>query len=60
VVQDEEVRDGMKKFSQWPTFPQLYAGGEFMGGCDIVLEMQTQGGLKSEIDSQIASKKQQA
>jgi len=56
-LQDQEVRDGMKKFSQWPTFPQLYAGGELLGGCDIVLEMQSQGELKAEIESQIAGKK---
>ena len=56
-MQDQEVREGMKKFSQWPTFPQLYAGGELLGGCDIVLELQSQGDLKSEIESQIAAKK---
>lgn len=50
-VQDEEVRSGLKKYSDWPTFPQLYAGGEFLGGCDIVLELLKLHELKSEIQS---------
>jgi monothiol glutaredoxin len=45
VVADAEVRDGMKEYSSWPTFPQVYVGGEFVGGCDIVREMHAKGEL---------------
>lgn len=50
-VQDQEVREGLKKLSQWPTYPQLYAGGELLGGCDIILEFHREGSLKSEIQT---------
>jgi monothiol glutaredoxin len=46
VLQDEEVRQGIKEFSNWPTIPQLYVKGEFVGGCDIIREMFEQGELK--------------
>ena len=39
VLEDEEIRNGIKVFSDWPTIPQLYIKGEFVGGCDIVREM---------------------
>ena len=39
VLEDDELRQGIKEFSQWPTIPQLYVKGEFVGGCDIVREM---------------------
>ena len=39
VLENEELRDGIKKFSEWPTIPQLYIKGEFVGGCDIVKEI---------------------
>jgi monothiol glutaredoxin len=43
ILKDPEIRQGIKEFSDWPTIPQLYIKGEFMGGCDIVKEMfQTQ------------------
>ena len=45
VLSDGEVRDGVKEFSDWPTIPQLYIGGEFLGGCDIVKEMYDSGEL---------------
>ncbi len=45
VLQDMEVRDGIKRFSDWPTIPQLYVKGEFVGGCDIVREMYETGEL---------------
>ena len=38
---------GLKKYSEWPTYPQLYVEGEFIGGCDIILEMEADGELKS-------------
>ena len=46
VLQDPELRDGIKQFSQWPTIPQLYVKGEFVGGCDIVREMFETGEFK--------------
>jgi len=45
VLEDPEVRDGIKSFSEWPTIPQLYVKGEFVGGCDIVREMYETGEL---------------
>jgi monothiol glutaredoxin len=47
VLEDDELRDGIKTFSQWPTIPQLYVKGEFVGGCDIVTEMFQSGELES-------------
>jgi monothiol glutaredoxin len=45
VLEDMEIREGIKSFSNWPTIPQLYVKGEFIGGCDIVLEMFQSGEL---------------
>ena len=45
VLEDEEIREGIKVYSDWPTIPQLYVKGEFMGGCDIVREMYETGEL---------------
>ena len=46
VLQDAELRNGIKEFSNWPTIPQLYVKGEFVGGCDIIREMHKNGELK--------------
>ena len=46
VLEDENLRQGIKDFSDWPTIPQLYIDGEFVGGCDIVKEMFEKGELK--------------
>ena len=46
VLQDENLRQGIKEFSDWPTIPQLYVKNEFIGGCDIVKEMFEKGELK--------------
>jgi monothiol glutaredoxin len=46
VLEDPEIRDGIKSFSNWPTIPQLYVKGEFIGGCDIVTEMYQSGELQ--------------
>lgn len=46
VLEDQSVREGIKQFSNWPTIPQLYVKGEFVGGCDIVKEMFEAGELK--------------
>ena len=45
VLEDEELREGIKSFSNWPTIPQLYVKGEFVGGCDIIREMFQTGEL---------------
>lgn len=50
VLADEEVRQGIKEYSDWPTIPQLYVKGEFIGGCDIVTEMV----LSGELDALLA------
>ncbi len=47
VLEDENLRQGIKEFSDWPTIPQLYVKGEFIGGCDIVKEMFEKGELKN-------------
>ena len=46
VLQDQDIRRGIKDFSDWPTIPQLYVKGEFIGGCDIVKELFENGELK--------------
>jgi len=50
VLADEDIRNGIKEFSSWPTIPQLYVKGEFVGGCDIVREMHESGELKKLLD----------
>ena len=45
VLADEDLREGIKEFSNWPTIPQLYVKGEFVGGCDIIVEMHQNGEL---------------
>ncbi len=50
VLADPEVREGIKEYSSWPTVPQLYVSGEFVGGCDIVREMYQSGELQKTLD----------
>jgi len=50
VLADPEIRQGIKDFSNWPTIPQLYIKGEFIGGCDIVKEMYENGELKKKLN----------
>jgi monothiol glutaredoxin len=50
IFEDPEIRDGLKTYSNWPTFPQLYVKGELVGGCDIIIEMYNSGELKSLLD----------
>ena len=52
VLEDENLRQGIKDFSDWPTIPQLYIKGEFIGGCDIVKEMFEKGELKSLLEKE--------
>ena len=47
VLEDMEIRDGIKAYANWPTIPQLYVQGEFVGGCDIIVEMFQAGELQS-------------
>ena len=49
VLENEELRQGIKEFSDWPTIPQLYLKGEFLGGCDIVKEMYESGELQKKL-----------
>lgn len=46
VLEDQDIREGIKAFTEWPTIPQLYVKGEFVGGCDIVREMYEAGELQ--------------
>ncbi|MDB2683107.1 Grx4 family monothiol glutaredoxin [Alphaproteobacteria bacterium] len=46
VLEDNEIREGIKEFANWPTIPQLYVKGEFVGGCDIIREMYEAGELQ--------------
>ena len=50
VLENEELRQGIKEFSEWPTIPQLYIKKEFVGGCDIVKEMYENGELKKVLE----------
>jgi len=51
ILEDPELREGLKVRSNWPTFPQLYVAGELVGGCDITLEMYHSGELKELLDA---------
>ena len=61
VLQDEEIREGIKEYSDWPTIPQLYVKNEFVGGCDIIREMYENGELTSFFEEKniLTSKKYQ-
>ena len=50
VLADEEIRNGIKEYASWPTIPQLYIKGEFVGGCDIVKEMYQSGELQKMLE----------
>ena len=50
VLEDPDIRDGIKQYSDWPTIPQLYVKGEFVGGCDIIREMYETGELETFLD----------
>ena len=54
VLADPEIRNGIKEYANWPTIPQLYINGEFVGGCDIVREMYSTGELQKLLASQTA------
>lgn len=50
IFEDPEIREGLKVYSSWPTFPQLYVNGELIGGCDIALELYESGELQKLVD----------
>jgi monothiol glutaredoxin len=50
IFEDPELRDAIKQYSNWPTFPQLYVKGELIGGCDIAMQMYQSGELKELVD----------
>jgi len=52
VLEDEDIRQGIKEYGDWPTIPQLYVGGQLVGGCDIILEMYESGELEKLVKSQ--------
>ncbi|CAN6904390.1 unnamed protein product [Brassica oleracea] len=55
ILENEMVRQGLKEYSSWPTFPQLYIGGEFFGGCDITLEAFQSGELQEVVERAMCS-----
>ena len=55
VLSDMEIRQGIKEFSDWPTIPQVYVKGEFIGGSDILIEMYNSGELKEKLEIALAS-----
>ena len=58
VLENQQIREGIKEYSEWPTIPQLYIKKEFLGGCDIIKEMYENGELKKVLEAKnIASKK---
>ncbi len=56
IFEDEELRQALKSYSNWPTYPQLYVDGELVGGCDIALQMYHSGELKTLLEGVAADK----
>lgn len=54
ILENPEIRENLKTYSNWPTFPQLYIGGELVGGCDIVSELYESGELKDMVTGAVA------
>lgn len=52
IFEDPEIREGLKVYSNWPTFPQLYVNGELIGGCDIVVDMYNSGELQTLLNGE--------
>ena len=55
VLMDDEIRQGIKDYSNWPTIPQLYVDGEFVGGSDIMMELYQNGELKKKLEGQVSA-----
>ena len=51
VLEDESIRQAIKEYADWPTIPQLYVNGEFIGGCDIMMELHQSGELKKLLET---------
>ena len=58
IFEDPEIREGLKEYSNWPTFPQLYVKGELVGGSDIMIEMYNSGELKELVEGATAEEAQ--
>ena len=56
VLQDQEIFENLPRYADWPTFPQVYVGGELIGGCDITVELHEQGALKAMVEQAEAKK----
>ena len=56
VLSDPELRDGIKQFTSWPTIPQIFINGEFIGGCDIVRDLYQRGELKKMVEAATGAK----
>ncbi len=54
ILENPDLRQGLKEFSNWPTFPQLYIKGELVGGCDIMVELHQKGELKKLVDQALS------
>ena len=59
VLSDPELRDGIKQYSNWPTIPQVYIDGKFVGGCDIIREMHESGELEPMVKAAVGASAQQ-
>ena len=59
IFEDPELREALKRYSQWPTYPQLYVKGELLGGCDIALEMYRSGELRKALEEAGAIEKRE-
>jgi monothiol glutaredoxin len=57
VLADPDVREGVKAFTHWPTIPQIFIGGEFVGGSDILMQMHQSGELQKQLEKLAANKK---
>lgn len=55
VLADNDIREGIKEYSNWPTIPQVYINGEFIGGCDIMIELYEKGKLQEQVEVALAS-----
>lgn len=55
VLEDPEIREGIKQYGRWPTIPQLYVGGKLVGGCDITVELYQRGELQSMVQQAIGA-----
>jgi monothiol glutaredoxin len=59
VLADQELREGIKRYSNWPTIPQVYINGKFVGGCDIIRELAESGELETMVKAAVGASAQQ-